>query len=461
MKPIWSYTTILIAIFLLPRVAQCQVACGLGGALLQNSNTANLNVGVGTVTPTEKLEVNGTLKLTPLANQVAISLPTSTSITNGTLNGTVNFDVGKALFRNGNSQGAAFLGVLGSLGIGGATYSSGGSVLPQGNLAVEGKVGIGTTIPTAKLEVASTGTSNSTLVYGGVIGSKFNGGELNLVGGVPIDGAWNSQTGGQIRLGGSARSDAQVNAIQFVQNGIERMRVNNGGNVGIGTLSPANKLHIHDGVLRITGSNNYGGPMIVLGGTPNTGPAEFGQYSIEYEPTARGMNFWRPSGATNGAGTGFAPYMNYVLFLSDDNRVGINTSTPTADLTVNGRTLIGAPTITMPGNYKLYVQGGILTEKVKVALSNGANWADYVFSSEYRLKPLDEVEAFIKENNHLPGISSANDLVAEGIDLGEMQAKQMEKIEELTLYIIELNRRIAQLEDRTAPVLVLDSTTNH
>nr|WP_294938449.1 hypothetical protein [uncultured Flavobacterium sp.] len=97
---------------------------------------------------------------------------------------------------------------------------------------------------------------------------------------------------------------------------------------------------------------------------------------------------------------------------------------------------------TPESKYRLLVEGGILTEKIKVALRSSVNWADYVFANDYKLMPLDEVETFVKENKHLPGVPSADNLVKEGLDLGEMQAKQMEKIEELTLYVIEQNKQI-------------------
>jgi hypothetical protein len=243
--------------------------------------------------------------------------------------------------------------------------------------------------------------------------------------------------------------------------GTNRIVVKSNGDIGIGTDNPGGHLHIHNGILRLTGSDpNYGGPMIVLGGTPVTGPAANGQWGMEYEPNARGLNFWRPFQATNGSGTGSAPYMNYVMFLSDENRVGINTNNPTADLTVNGRALIGSPTTPMPGNYKLFVQGGILTEQVKVAVIGTSGWADYVFSPSYQLRSLAEVEAYIKENQHLPGVSSASELETEGLDLGAMQAIQMEKIEELTLYLIELEKKIARLETQN-PVLKIDNDTTN
>jgi hypothetical protein len=70
---------------------------------------------------------------------------------------------------------------------------------------------------------------------------------------------------------------------------------------------------------------------------------------------------------------------------------------------------------------------------------------DYVFAKNYTLKSLDEVEDFIKKNNHLPGIPSAKTIETNGLSVGEMQKMQMEKIEELTLYIIELKKEIEKL----------------
>jgi hypothetical protein len=94
------------------------------------------------------------------------------------------------------------------------------------------------------------------------------------------------------------------------------------------------------------------------------------------------------------------------------------------------------------GNYKLFVEGGILTEKVKVALRSSANWADYVFAADYKLMPLKEVEKFVITNKHLPGIDSASELSKNGLDIAEMQSKQMEKIEELTLYLKKLKMKL-------------------
>ena len=115
---------------------------------------------------------------------------------------------------------------------------------------------------------------------------------------------------------------------------------------------------------------------------------------------------------------------------------------------LNGRIYIGAsqsfPT-TAPavGNdYRLFVEGGILTEKIKVALRNDGNWADYVFADGYQLMKLSDIETFINENKHLPGIEPADELVKNGLDLGDMQAKQMAKIEELTLYAIGQDKKL-------------------
>lgn len=91
-----------------------------------------------------------------------------------------------------------------------------------------------------------------------------------------------------------------------------------------------------------------------------------------------------------------------------------------------------------PTGYRLYVQDGILTEKLKVAVHNTAEWSDKVFDDTYKLRSLAEVESFIKSNKHLPGVPSASEVVSTGIDVGKMDAKLLEKIEELTLYSIRL-----------------------
>lgn len=110
----------------------------------------------------------------------------------------------------------------------------------------------------------------------------------------------------------------------------------------------------------------------------------------------------------------------------------------------NGVVMIG--NVTMPAGYKLYVETGILTEKIKVSLKSSANWADYVFAENYKLTPLKEVESFIQKNKHLPGMLSADKMVEEGLDLAKMDAKLLEKIEELTLYMIKLEKEVEQLK---------------
>jgi hypothetical protein len=119
----------------------------------------------------------------------------------------------------------------------------------------------------------------------------------------------------------------------------------------------------------------------------------------------------------------------------------------------------GANDIKTPIGYRLFVEEGILTERVKVAVSSTTNWADYVFNKDYSLMPLNEVEAFVKENNHLPNVPSATEMVENGLDVAQMDAKLLEKVEELTLYIIEQNKRNdvqnKEIEELKALVMIL------
>lgn len=94
--------------------------------------------------------------------------------------------------------------------------------------------------------------------------------------------------------------------------------------------------------------------------------------------------------------------------------------------------------------YKLAVNGNMIAESVKVKLHG--SWPDYVFKNNYLLQTLPEMEQFIQINNHLPGIPSAEQVKKEGLDLGEINAKLLQKIEELTLHLIEQSKRSDKLE---------------
>ncbi|MFM9987824.1 hypothetical protein [Flavobacterium sp.] len=94
--------------------------------------------------------------------------------------------------------------------------------------------------------------------------------------------------------------------------------------------------------------------------------------------------------------------------------------------------------------YRLSVKGRIRAEEVKVYNT----WADYVFNKDYKLPTLKEVEGYIKENRHLPNVPSAKEVTEKGLELGEMARIQQEKIEELTLYLIQQNKEIQELKEQ-------------
>lgn len=191
------------------------------------------------------------------------------------------------------------------------------------------------------------------------------------------------------------------------------------GNVGINTTTPAERLHIQDGNMLIdngrihlTGTNSYGGPMLVFGDNK--------QWGLEYVPAANGnpgMNFWKPWTGTPGQLAG-----NYFLFISDDGDVSIGTNDSQG--------------------YKFAVKGNMIAEEVVVKLH--ADWPDFVFTNTYGLMDLKEVESYIEENAHLPNVPSAQEVQEKGINLGEMDGILLQKIEELTLYVIQLQKEVEQ-----------------
>lgn len=178
-----------------------------------------------------------------------------------------------------------------------------------------------------------------------------------------------------------------------------------------------------------SGSNNK--KRMVLQHSP-----AFPTWGLQYEDSLDQFNF---------LGSGVSAMTVNV----SNKRVGIGTAAPEAPLHVaSGKVVIGVVGTNQPAGYRLYVQDGILTEKLKVAVRNGASWADYVFDENYKMQDLAEVEAFVKANHHLPNVPSAQEMVDNGLDVATMDAKLLEKIEELTLYLIEMKKENETLKCR-------------
>ena len=200
------------------------------------------------------------------------------------------------------------------------------------------------------------------------------------------------------------------------------------GNVGVGTSSPQVPLHVispASGQLAILAQGGDANFRLVSRQdlSVNSDGSILTELNLEYG-TARnaGIRFHRGWSATGG----------FLSFSTDSGLERMRIAT-------NGNIGIG----TTNPSQRLDVNGTIKSREVMVTVTG---WPDYVFEPEYNLLPLADLKSFVATNGHLPGIPKADEVESNGIGLAEMNVKLLEKIEELTLYILHQEERIKILE---------------
>lgn len=198
--------------------------------------------------------------------------------------------------------------------------------------------------------------------------------------------------------------------LRFYTNSAEKMRLTPEGRFGIGTTTPTRTLDVN-------------GPI--------GGKGVFFLNSNQVNSTEIIME--KPSGAY------------YSMGCNDNQFVFYNHSSQKVFMMADVNDNVGIGTTVTHGN-KLAVAGNILAERVRVKLQ--ANWPDYVFEPSYKLPSLQELEAYVKKHQHLPDVPSAKEVAEKGLDLGNTQAILLKKIEELTLIVIEQNKKLESQESR-------------
>jgi len=219
--------------------------------------------------------------------------------------------------------------------------------------------------------------------------------------------------------------------------GADRLNIDSNGNVGIGTVTPSEMLQIGDSSTTSTsrraislGSGGYAAPS-----APNS--ASNGDKLVLWNTSGYKAAVGLSSGTLTLQSTGNSNGIANIQFFTGDS------NSPLSAMLIDKSGNVGIGTTTP--QYTLAVNGTIGTKEVKVT---NTGWSDYVFKPDYRLKPLNEVGAYIKEHGHLPEIPSEKEVSEKGVSLGEMQAKLLAKIEELTLHMIQADERNNRLEQQ-------------
>jgi hypothetical protein len=292
------------------------------------------------------------------------------------------------------------------------------------NYYVLGKLGIGTTNPQATLHVNGS-------IYGG---EPFGATRFNSRNGyVTIGTSQNERQNMQFHTDrdqfrfnkpilnqagtyGSTTDTLRLTTKDSVQVSIVD------GKVGIGVKKPQEALHIN-GAIR--GSGSYGSLLVKT----TTGHLEFGPMdsgNIRFKTNMTGYRFDKNlildmGVLSSGTNLQFRTNNTTRMCISYDGKVGIGTTSP---------------------SYTLDVAGTIRANEIIVNTTG----ADFVFADDYQLRPLSEVKTFIQENKHLPEIKSAQEMQENGVGVNELQTQLLQKIEELTLYILQQEERIKALE---------------
>jgi hypothetical protein len=327
------------------------------------------------------------------------------------------------------------------------------------NLAITGgNVGVGTTTPLSVLHIK--GNQGSSLV-------RFDGG------GIPVGEVVVEPTLGDRLLRLVNNSSLATGGFDFFASdasyNTSRLRIQNNGNIGIGTTTPSHKLSVTGSAI-ITANLDIGDARNSNSSTAGLNihdPSDGGTYTnIQLAQRAWSgshailFNAYKTNVQVNGslATYGNTKHSNDVgaysngagmihfwangggmEFFISGNSSGVNTSVdwgvPIMKMMRGGA--VGIGTSNPDPNYKLSVNGKIKAHELYLITTG---WSDFVFSKDYKLRSLQEVEQHIKEKGHLPDIPSEKEVVANGVAVVDMQAKLLQKIEELTLYVIEQDK---------------------
>jgi len=305
--------------------------------------------------------------------------------------------------------------------------------------STNGNVGIGTTNPTEKLTIAGSHGDTKLRLYSTGNGSDepanlslwasepgwtyYGTGIGYNVNGSPYYGRIdNKRVTSYVRfLPSETKFEFQNTSGSY----INALTIKESGNVGIGTTTPNTKLDVNGSTL-IHGSgtyyNNAGAAELQVGyGLATSCTAgSVTRFALQpYAHTGGPWNFISRDDAVN-AWLDIKYGTTVGITLKNDGYIGIGTTNPDEKLTVNGV---------------------IHAREVKVDLN--VPLADFVFKPDYKLMSLPQVEQFVKANNHLPQMPSAEEVAKNGLSMGEMQNKLLQKVEELTLYVIEQQKTIS------------------
>jgi hypothetical protein len=250
----------------------------------------------------------------------------------------------------------------------------------------------------------------------------------------------------------------------------ERMTILGNGNVGIGTASPVSQLQIstmlgfHAGGSSVIAHNAYYAPpptstwKCTVGSAGDSHPVAiklwdgyttFSNTDPSATLSANSTITWKTTMQicnTGNVGIGKEYASSRLVVKGEDHSSSHSALNVTDDndasllfVRNDGKVSIGSRTPKSPNNdCKFSVDGKVVAREILV--TNSSQWADYVFNEDYKLPTLTDVENYIKTNKHLPGIPTTQEVEENGIALGEMQGKLLEKIEQLTLHVIRLQK---------------------